>query len=224
MVNLPRVLYGAGALALVIFVLVINGTVHRLQTTMQSHSTILDKPVLDVAVFPGVPAAFTERWHKATPSASLQQQDHLWLTLALSNVGASQARGLSAEFVLLPALSAPFSGSEALSGNPAITVESTGQTRATFAFLSLAPGNTHVVFLAVRPEGIAGPPYTVSEQRQWVAQSRAYWEHFTVTVEKHTPFVQYGFAPPLLTRQAAHTPADVSTPAAVLQRAALRMP
>jgi hypothetical protein len=215
MATLQRVLWGVGALALVIFVLVINGSVSSLKTTVQGHTAILDKPVLDVAVFPGVPAAFTERWHKATQGKDLAPQDHLWLTLSLTNVGQSQARRITADLVLLPTISTIYSGGDALGGNPVVAVESTGKTRATFDFLSLAPGNIHLVFIAVRPDGMAGPPYEVSAQRQWVAQHRAYWEHFSVTVEKQTTFVQYGFAPPLQAQQAAHDPAGVlSSPVA----------
>ena len=103
----------------------------------------------------------------------------------------------------------------------AVVVESTGQTRATFSFLSLAPGNAHTVFIALRPEGMAGPPYEMSAQRQWVAQHRAYWEHFTVTVEKQTTFVQYGSAPSLSIRQAANDPAG-TRPAPWVPRSAAR--
>jgi len=33
------------------------------------------------------------------------------------------------------------------------------------------------VFITLRPDGLAGPPYEAPAQRQWVAQHRAYWEH-----------------------------------------------
>ena len=38
--------------------------------------------------------------------------------------------------------------------------------------------------------------YEAPAQRQWVAQHRAYWEHFTVTAGEYMTFVQYGFASP----------------------------
>jgi len=212
MSTLQRVLVWVGALALVIFVFVINGAVSTLKTTVQGHTATLAKPVLEVAVFPGVPAAFTERWNKATQGTTLTPQDDHWLTLHITNIGQSQVRGITADLVLLPTISTIYPGSEAFIGIPAVVAESTGQTRATFSFLSLAPGNAHTVFIAVRPDGMAGPPYEVAAQRQWVAQHRAYWEHFTVTVEKHTTFVQYGFAPPLLVHQAANDPAGTRPP------------
>jgi len=212
MSTLQRVLVWVGALALVIFVFVINGAVNTLKTTVQGHTATLAKPVLEVAVFPGVPAAFAERWNKATQGTALTPQDDLWLTLYITNIGQSQVRGITADLVLLPTIRTIYPGSEAFIGIPAVVAESTGQTRATFSFLSLAPGNAHTVFIAVRPDGMAGPPYEVAAQRQWVAQHRAYWEHFTVTVEKHTTFVQYGFAPPLLVHQAANDPAGTRPP------------
>src|SRR6266571_4456552 len=55
-------------------------------------------------------------------------------------------------------------------------------------------------------------PYEAPAQRQWVAQHRAYWEHFTVTAGEHTTFVQYGFASPLAVCQTASGPAGASTP------------
>ena len=205
-----RVLVWVGAMALVIFVFVIYSSVQTLKTTVQGHTAALDKPVLEAAVFPGVPAAFVERWNTATHGTDLTSQDHLWLTLHISNVGQSQVRGIAADLRLLPAISAIYPGSEAFVGIPAVVAESTGQTRATFALLSLAPGNAHTVFIALRPDGLDGPPYEAPVQRQWVAQHRAYWEHFTVTAEEHTTFVQYGFAVSQRVWRAASDPAGAS--------------
>jgi hypothetical protein len=210
MLTLQRVLVWVGAIALVIFVFVIYTSVHTLKTAVQGHTATLDKPVLEAAVFPGVPAAFVERWNTATHGTNLTSQDHLWLTLHISNIGQSQVRGIAADLRLLPAISAIYPGSEAFVGTPAVVAESTGQTRATFALLSLAPGNAHTVFIALRPDGLDGPPYEAPAQRQWVAQHRAYWEHFTVTAEEHTTFVQYGFAASQRVWRAASVPAGAS--------------
>ena len=220
---LQRLFVWIGAIALVIFVFVINSAVQTLQTTVQGHSAILDKPVLEAAVFPGVPAAFVDRWHKAMHRTDLAPQEHLWLTLHVTNSGPSQVRGITANLVLLPAISAIYPGSETLVGLPAV-VDETGQTRATFSFLSLAPGNAHTVFIALRPDGLAGPPYEAPAQRQWVAQHRAYWQHFTVTAEERTTFVQYGFAPSSRVDQAANTPAGASPPPGAPRSAARSAP
>jgi len=211
MPTLQRTLVWVGALALVIFVFVIHGSVSTLKTTVQGHSATLDKPVIEATVFPGVPAAFSERLHKALQGTDLTPQDHLWLTLHITNSGQSQVRDIAADLALLPAISAIYPG-ETLVGNPTIVTQSTGQTRATFTFLSLAPGNVHTVFIALRPDGMAGPPYEATAQRQWVAQHRAYWEHFIVTVGAKTTVVQYGFATPVQSRQAASGPAGASAP------------
>ena len=48
------------AMALVIFLFVIHSSVHTLKTTVQGHTATLGKPVLEAAVFPGVPAALAE--------------------------------------------------------------------------------------------------------------------------------------------------------------------
>jgi hypothetical protein len=108
--------------------------------------------------------------------------------LHLTNSGQSQVRGIAADLVFLPTINAIYPG-ETLVGTPAVVTASMGQTRATFSFLSLAPGNAHTVFIALRPDGLAGPPYEAPAQRQWVAQHRAYWEHFTVTAGEYTTFV-----------------------------------
>jgi hypothetical protein len=212
------------AIALVSFVFVLYGSVRTLQTTVQGHTATLNKPVLAAAVFPGVPAAFTDRWNTATQGTALTPQDHLWLTLHITNMGQSQVRGIAADLVLLPAISAIYPGSGASSGTPAVPAENMGQTQARFTFLSLAPGNAHTVFIALRPDGMAGPPYEATAQRQWVAQHRAYWKQFTVTAEEHTTFVQYGFASPLHIRQAASDPAGASAPLGRPQSAAQRTP
>lgn len=223
MSTLQRVLVSVGAIALVTFVFVINSSVSTLKTAVQGHTATLAKPVIEAAVFPGVPTAFSERWNTATHGIALAPQDYLWLTLHLTNGGQSQARGIAADLVLLPAISAIYPG-ETLVGPPAVFTESTGQTRATFSFLSLAPGNAHTVFIALRPDGIPGPPYEPPAQRQWMVQYRAYWEQFTVTAGEHTTFVQYGFASPLPVRQAASGPAGARTPPGAPRRAACSAP
>lgn len=224
MSTFQRVLVWVGALALVIFVFVIHKSVSTLKTTVQRHTAALDKPVIAAEVFPGVPAAFAERWSTATQSTGLTPQDHLWLTLYLTNIGQSQVRDIAANLVLLPAISAIYPDSGALVGNPVVVAEGTGRTRAMFSFLSLAPGNAHTVFIALRPDNLTGPPYEAPAQHQWVAQHRAYWMQFTVTAEEHTTLVQYGFASPLSDRQAASSPAGASTSPGARQSAAHSTP
>lgn len=220
-----RLLLWSGVIALGLFVFVINGTVSTLKTTVQGHNAALDKPAIDAAVFPGVPAVFAEAWHGATHGKNPTPQDYLWLTLHLANQGQQQARSLTAEVLLVPAIGAIYAGNETVTSPPAVVTESTGQTRATFAFLSLAPGRAHTVFIALRPDGIVGPPYETLAQRQWVAQYRAYWTQFTVTTDEHAPFVQYGFAPLLPVRQAAGgASAGVSMPAGGPQSTARNTP
>jgi hypothetical protein len=174
---------------------------------------------------PGVPAAFAEAWHSATQGKNLASQEYIWLTLQLANQGQQQARSLTAELLLLPAVEAIYTGDQVITGTPAVATESTGQTRVTFAFLSLAPGNAHTVFIALRPDSLTGPPYALLAQQQWIAQYRAYWTQFTVTADGHEAFMQYGFAPLLPVRQAAVSPPDgVSAPAGMPQSVARRTP
>ena len=94
MLTLPRVLVWIGAMALVIFVFVIYSSVRILKTTVQGHTATLDKPVLETAVFPGVPAAFADPWNTATHGTALTSQDYLWLTLHIANIGQSHVRGI----------------------------------------------------------------------------------------------------------------------------------
>jgi hypothetical protein len=154
-----RILVWAGAIALVSFVIVMNRSVSTLKTTVQGHTATLDKPMIIAEVFPGVPAAFAERWNAATQGTDLTSQDYLWLTLYLSNSGQNQVHGIAANLLLLPVISAIYPANGALVGNPVVVAESAGQTRAAFSFLSLAPGNAHTVFIALRPNDLTGPPY-----------------------------------------------------------------
>ena len=220
MFTLQRAVLWVGAIALVSFVFVIYGSVRTLKTTVQEHTAILNKPVLETAVFPGVPAAFTERWHTATRGTDETPQGHLWLTLQITNIGQSQARDIAADLVLPSAISALYPGSESSWRTPPVVEERTGQTQATFTFLSLAPGNAHTVFVALRPTDMPGPPYEAPAKRQWVEQYRSYWETFTVTAGEDTTFVQYGFASPLTARQAASVPAAGASASAGLPQSA----
>jgi hypothetical protein len=67
-------------------------------------------------------------------------------------------RGIAANLLLLPAISAIYPDSGALVGNPVVVAESADRTRATFAFLSLAPGSARTVFISLRPDDLTGPP------------------------------------------------------------------
>lgn len=158
MLPLPRVLVWIGAMVLVIFVFVSYSSVRILKTTVQGHTAILDKPVLETAIFPGVPAAFAEPWDIATNGTALTSQDYLWQTLHIANIEQSHVRGIAADLVLVPALSGLYPDSEAFVGTAAVVAQSTGQTQVTFALLSLAPGNAHMVFIALRPDGLDGLP------------------------------------------------------------------
>jgi len=222
MITLQRAALWVGAIALVSFVLVLHGSVRTLKTTVQGHTATLDKPMLEAAVFPGVPAAFSDRWNTATRGTALTPQDHLWLTLQITNIGQSQVRDIAADLVLPPAISALYPGSETSWRTPPVIEEHTGQTRAKFTFLSLAPGNAHTVFVALRPADMPGPPYEAQAKRQWVEQYRAYWEQFTVTAGEKIMVVQYGFAAPLPVRQAASDPAGASAPVVGLSWSAAR--
>lgn len=213
-----------GVVALVSFVFVIYGSVRTLKATVQAHTTALDMPVLEAAVFPGVPAAFSERWHIATRGKDDTPQEHLWLTLQITNIGRSQARDIAAELVLTPAISALYTASESSWRSPPVVEERTGQRRAQFSFLSLAPGYAHTVFVALRPADMPAPPYEAPAKRQWMEQYRAYWETFTVTAGEHATFVQYGFASSLSAQQAASAPVGTSAAAGLSQSAARSTP
>jgi hypothetical protein len=76
MSTLQRVLVSVGAMALVVFVFMINALVRTLKTPVHGHTATLDKPVLEAAVFPEVPAAFADRWTKATQGTAPALADY----------------------------------------------------------------------------------------------------------------------------------------------------
>jgi hypothetical protein len=62
----------------------------------------LDQARLEAVVLPGVPAALAKRWSKATQDRHLTPQDHLRLTLHLTNVGQHDVEELAADLSFLP--------------------------------------------------------------------------------------------------------------------------
>src|SRR5918996_593692 len=92
-----RTMVWIGLIAVAIFALVINGRVSSVSSTVQEHTAQLEKPMLDAAVFPGVPAALADRWDHTTAGMNLKPEHHLWLTMHITNTGQSHVRDLAAE-------------------------------------------------------------------------------------------------------------------------------
>jgi hypothetical protein len=181
-----------------IFTFSIHGRVGDLKTTVQDHTATLDQPVLEAVVFPGVPAALAERWTKATQGTDLTPQDHLWLTLHLTNLGRSNVVNMTADLSLLTAIRGihPYPYSQAPWNTPKVAEGGKGQRQVKLTFRSMSPDDTHTVFIALRPDDMAGPPYTAEAKRQWVAQHQVYWKQLTITVGGKPMLVQYGLASP----------------------------
>lgn len=155
---------------------------------------MLNKPVVDAAVFPGVPAAFADRWAKATAGKNLKPQDYLWLTLHLANSGQSYVGELAAELSLLPTISAVYPYSESYWNAPKVAEGGKDKTQVKITFPGLSQGNTHTVFLAIRPEQFGEPPYEPQDKLQWTDHYRLYWKTLSVTAGDSTKFVQHGLA------------------------------
>lgn len=189
-----RTILWCGVIALAIFALVLNGRVNDLQATTQDHTAALNKPRLEAAVFPGVPAAFTERWSKATTGKEIPPQDHLWLTIQLTNAGQSFVREPVVKLSLVPAISAIYPYSEWSWNTPQVTEGGQGKTQVQVAFPSLSQSDSHTVFIAMQPEGFDGPPYDAQDKRQWADNYRLYWKTLTVTAEEGMTQTQYGLA------------------------------
>jgi hypothetical protein len=189
-----RFVLWSGLIALVIFALVINGRVSNVNTVVQGHASMLNKPVVEAVVFPGVPATFAERWDNATAGKNLTPQDHLWLTIQLTNAGQSYVGELAAELSLVPTISAVYPYSAASWNAPKVVEGGQDKTQVKITFPGLAQGDAHTVFLAVRPEQFGEPPYEPQDKLQWVDRYRLYWKTLSVTAGDSTQVVQYGLA------------------------------
>ncbi|HEY7492592.1 MAG TPA: hypothetical protein VIH59_15970 [Candidatus Tectomicrobia bacterium] len=187
------VLWGS-LVVLAIFALVINGRVNGVETIVQNHTSVLNQPAVDAAVFPGVPAAFAERWSKATAGKNVTPQDYLWLTIQLTNSGQSYVGELAAELALLPTLSAVYPYSASSWNAPKVVEGGQDKTQVKLTFPGLAQGDAHTVFLAVRPAQFGEPPYEPQDKLQWADQHQLYWKTLRVTAGDSTEFVQYGLA------------------------------
>jgi hypothetical protein len=163
-----RAVLWVGVIALAIFTLVINGAVNGLKTTVQAHTASLDKPALHATIFPGVPDALTDRWDKVTKDKHPSPQDYLWLTVHITNVGHSYSGDVAADLSLLPKISEVYPYSASSWNTPKVVAGGKDQTMVRVTFPGLQQGEAHTLFLALRPEGIAGPPYEAQATRQWV--------------------------------------------------------
>lgn len=189
-----RTILWGGLIALAIFALVINGRVNDVKTVVQDHAVAINKPVVDAAVFPGVPAAFTERWTKATEGKEVKSEDYFWLTVQLTNTGQSYVEEFAAELSLLPTVSAVYPYSDSSWNAPKVMEGEADKAPVKITFPGLSQGAAHTVFLAVRPENFGQPPYEAQDKLQWADHHRLYWKTLTVTTEDSTKFVRYGLA------------------------------
>lgn len=192
--TVERTVLWGGLIALAIFALVINGRVTDVKTVAQDHATMLKKPVVQAAMFPGVPAAFADRWTKATAGKNLKPQDHLWLTMQLTNAGQSYVGELAAELSLLSPPSAIYPYSEFSWDAPKVVQDGKDKTQVKLTFPGLSQGNAHTVFLAVRPANFDGPPYEPQDKLRWADDYRFYWKTLAVSTGDDTKWVQYGLA------------------------------
>lgn len=189
-----RVVLWFGLIGLVVFTLTINGRLGPLKRTVQAHTAALKEPVLEAKVYPGVPAAFAERWRDATQDADFSPQDHLWLTLHLSNPGSREVANIRGELSLRTAIRAFYPYSQANWNIPTVVEGGKDQKHVELSFRVLSPNKAHTVFLALLPEDLAGPPYDAKVQRQWVNQYQLYWQRLSITVEGKPIVVRYGLA------------------------------
>jgi hypothetical protein len=189
-----RTLLWGGLIVLAIFALVINARVSDVKAVTQAHATRLDKPVVEATIFPGVPTAFAERWTKATEGKNVQPQDHLWLTMQLTNTGQSYVEDLTAELALLPTISAIYPYSDSSWNAPKVLADGKDKAPVKITFPGLSQGTAHTAFFAVRPENFGEPPYEPQDKLQWADHYRFYWKTLTVTTEDSTKFVQHGLA------------------------------
>ena len=193
-----RTVLWLGLIGVVAFTLAINGKQGTLERTVQEHTATLQEPVLNATIFPGVPAAFAERWRDATKDTDLSPQDDLWLTLHLTNLGSREVANIRGDLSLRAVIRAFYPYSEANWNIPKVVEGGKGQKQVKLSFRVLSPSKAHTVFLALRPENIAGPPYDAQTRRQWMTQHRLYWQQLTITVENKPLVVRYGLASPWL--------------------------
>ena len=204
-----RVVLWLIVVALGIFAFTINASVNGLEETVSTNVTRLEEPVVQASLFPVIPDEFAEKLAKAASTEQMtNKNDYLWFVVRLTNAGNVDARITAANLSLVPKIEAIYGLSndgknfEASWGGPTISEGGKGQNSVTAEFPVISPGESHLIFVAVRPQGPHVAPYTSEARRWWVDNYPMYWKKMTVTAaqggfsdEKKTT-VFYGLALP----------------------------
>src|SRR3546814_276880 len=181
-VNMPkfeRIGIWIAVAGIAIFALVINSSLGGLQKAVEANATRLEQPTITASVLPGIPNALSEAWQQARAGAQdIAPEDSLWFTVRLANSGHDMAGEVSAELSLVPEIVkilAYGSGGKTLEASwsgPKIVEGGEQEKAVTVSFNALPEGESHLIFVAVRPDGFAEPPYATADREEWTALDR----------------------------------------------------
>jgi hypothetical protein len=183
-----RVVLWLVVIALGIFAITINASVNSLEETVSTNVSRLEEPVIQASLFPVIPDEFTEKLAKAAPAEQLtNKNDYLWFVVRLTNAGNVDTRITAVSLALVPKIEAIYGltndgkNFKASWGGPTISEGGKGQNAVTAEFPVVPPGESHLIFVAVRPQGPHAAPYTPEARRWWVDNYPMYWQKMTVT-------------------------------------------
>jgi hypothetical protein len=183
-----RVVLWLVVIALGIFAATINASVNSLEETVSTNASRLEEPVVQASILPVIPDEFAEKLTQAASAEQLtNKNDYLWFVVRLINTGNVDARLTAVNLSVVPKIEAIYGLSndgknfEASWGGPNISEGGKGQNSVTAEFPVMPPGESHLMFVAVRPEGAHAAPYTSEARRWWVDNYPMYWKKMTVT-------------------------------------------
>lgn len=207
--KIERLAFWAVLVAIALVTAVNYGGIQDLRQAVLANTTDLDKPELEVSVLPGVPGEFRTAWRAAKNNAQDSGlTDQLWLTVRLSNEGAARAGDVAAELSLVDRIERLFvytaeaeTFETAPYGRPSLAAGGPGEASAAIEFNGLEPGQSHLVFVGVRPDSFDGAPYDRVDYVVWLDEAAQHWNAVRVTSASESPaagrvtVTEYGIGP-----------------------------
>lgn len=205
---LERIVFWSLAALAVIFGSATYDILEQLRRTTERHATLLERPDIEAAVFPGVPAALRDEWMTAVGPRAKGPQP-LWLTMRVANAG-GEASAVTARLALLSPVLGVFAygpNGETFTnegGRPLLQSDGDAGAPVEVKFRELPTNKAALIFVAVRPDGFGAPPYDPEARARWTSVAPRHWREAEVrgraggTGEEGVLARLYGLGAPLL--------------------------
>lgn len=186
--------WGVGLVTVGLFIAVFAVAIGARNQAIENAETVL-KPEWKVSYVPGGPLRFPDAFEDVEDddrSAEMEPNRYLWSTVIITNTGEAEAINASADITTTVPVSHAFVSSDAyLLGLGMEGLDDDDMRSVSADIGELSPEETVLVFLAMSPTDIPGPPYDEATRKDWLKDYSAYLNKIRVESDS-TAYLAYG--------------------------------